>query len=278
MVLEPSSEETMTHPLVEKLSSSNVASRTLLRVCFPSVRKMATFNSVTNFIALLDILRMLPGLEKLNVLHVDAEPESINHISTTAVDQGDVQLRYINIRYHPWYPLRMMQLLARAPHLVKLELYYIPREAIATIARTCRNMEQLKFRIMQRRPNEIHQLLVECPRLKSLLGQGLAVTIDNILHGPSWTCFGLKSFQCGIMGVPRLSSDEETFLKCIKRSSSLSSDDIEKEQRILKKQQESWTIQEQVLRYLAQFKDLQRLYIGFVKLPCQQRHKRLVCT
>lgn len=277
MVLESSSEETMTHPLVEQLSSSSVASWTLLKVCFPKVRKVATFNNFTNFIALLDILRMSPGLEKLHVLNIYAAPEHFTHNSTATVDQGDVQLRSISIQNHPWYPFRMTQLLARAPHLVKLEVCFIPREAIGTIARTCRNMEQLQFHVTQRCPNEIHQLLVECQRLKSLQGQGLAVTIDDILLGPSWTCLGLRIFQCGIMGVPRLSSEEETFLKCIKRNS-LSNDDIEKEQRIQEKQQESWATQEQVLRYLAQFKNLQHLDIGFVRLPCRQRHKRWICT
>ncbi|KAF9156801.1 hypothetical protein BG015_001133 [Linnemannia schmuckeri] len=276
-VLEPNSEEIVTHPFVERLSSSNVASLTLLKVCFPKVRKVTTFNNFTNFITLLTILRMLPGLEKLQVLNIYSVPETSNDNSTAAVDQGDVQLRSIYIQNHPWYPSNITQLLSRAPHLVNLEVCYIPREAISTIAQTCRNMERLQFSVTQRCFKEIHQVLVECPKLKSLQGQGLAVAINDILQGPGWTCLGLVKFQCGIMGVPRLSSEEEMFLKYIKRDS-LSSDDIEKAQRILEKQQRSWTTQEKVLRYLAQFKELQHLDIGFVKLPCRQRHKRWVCT
>ncbi|KAF8945501.1 hypothetical protein BGZ47_002503 [Haplosporangium gracile] len=99
-ILEPSPEETVTRPLVERLSSSNVASLTLLKLYFLKIRKFITLNNFTNFIALLNILRMLPGLE-LHVLNIYSAPEHSSNNSTAAVDQEDVQLRSINIQNHP---------------------------------------------------------------------------------------------------------------------------------------------------------------------------------
>ncbi|KAK3835690.1 MAG: hypothetical protein J3R72DRAFT_451081 [Linnemannia gamsii] len=273
--------EEVIHPNIERLEASNIADLAILQLCFPKVKKVAPFRRIRDFDNLLSILRMLPGLEHLHALNVYGGLHQNDHGAgdqrRTNSKEAEIQLRTLILQNHPWYPLSMSSLLARAPHLVRLEIYYIPREAIVTIAQTCRNMEHLLFSVTQRCFKEINQVLVECSRLKSLQGKGLAIMIDDMLQGQHWTCFGLQRLQCGLMGVPRLSGDEEAFLRQKKRNSRTSDDDTEKS-RILAKQQESWAIQKQVLQHLALFKDLLHLDIGFVKLPCRQHHKRFVCT
>ncbi|KAF9910542.1 hypothetical protein EC991_006360 [Linnemannia zychae] len=284
--LDQSSIVHVTHPVIERFTASNIADIALLQLCFPKVKRIQPFNRIWDFKNVLSILRMLPGLEHLQALNVYGEGErgegqrhgAADHNGGDGQETKELQLRTLIIQNHPWYPSKMSPLLARAPHLVKLEICYIPREAVATIAQTCKNLEHLFFDVTQRCSKEINQLFVALPNLKSLQGKGLAIMIDDMLQGPDWTCFGLEKLQCGIMGVPRLSSEEETFLRHVERKSPTSDDEDIKKNRIMTKQQESWAIQEQVFQHLARLKDLQLLDIGFVKLPCRQRHKRFVCT
>lgn len=118
----------------------------------------------------------------------------------------------------------------------------------------------------QRCSKEINQLLVECTKLKSLRGQGLAIKLDDLLQGPSWTCLGLESLQCGIIGVLRLSKDEEKLLDTMKDSSQHESVK-EEEQKVHERQRESWAVQGHVLQYLARLTILKYLEIGFLRLP-----------
>ncbi|KAF9126188.1 hypothetical protein BGW39_006821 [Mortierella sp. 14UC] len=284
-VPDPSLALQVIHPAIQRLDASNIADLAFLQLCLPKVKRVAPFNRIKDLDNLLSIMRMLPGLEHFHALNVYGGGGGQHHDNHGTGDHRNAdsketeifQLRTFILQNHPWYPSRMSPLLARAPHLVKLEICYIPREAIATIARACRNIEHLLFNVTQRCSKEINQLLVAFSRLKSLQGKGLAIMIDDMLQGQDWTCLGLERLQCGIMGVPRLSSEEETFLRQIKCDTP-TSDDGTKKRRMMTRQQESWAIQEQVFRHLARFKELRHLDIGFVKLPCRRSHKRFVCT
>ncbi|KAG0264726.1 hypothetical protein BGZ95_003529 [Linnemannia exigua] len=162
----------------------------------PKSKKVGPFRRIKDFDNFLSILRMLPGMEHLHALNIYGGQ---HHNDRGAGDQrrpnskeAEIQLRTLILQNHPWYPSSMSPLLARASYLVKLEVCYIPREAIATIAQPCRNMEHLVFSVTQRCSKEINQLLMECSRLKSLQGKGLAIMANDMLQGQGWSCLGLQ--------------------------------------------------------------------------------------
>lgn len=269
-------EEIITHPLLELSLAQPAPILLRLGVRFTHLKSIRKVKKFKDHGVLLSLLSVLPALEQLDVLEILESPQSENESSLDYRDDRDIDdhpLRSLNIKQHALHPLRMTRLFSRLPHLVKLEVRYIPPAAVVAIARTCKSIEQLRFSVKQRCNKEINQLLVGCPKLKSLRGQGLAINIDDLLQGPSWTCFDIESLQCGIMGVPRLSKEEEDLLKTMKKGSHQEPVKDE-EQKILEKQRESWAVQGHVLQHLACFKDLKHLDIGFLKLPHRQGHRR----
>ncbi|KAF9082119.1 hypothetical protein BGX23_012792 [Mortierella sp. AD031] len=283
----PCSAQEVVHPAIKRLSLIRIGDLLPWKLCFPGVKKIQTLRMINGFDGLKAILRTFPGLEHLHAFNFRGKNDHYHPYhddnDNERTDSGksrevDVQLRYMVFQKHQYHRWAMACFLVRMPHLVKLELRYLSREAVAAIAQTCKNLEQLRFSVQQRCSKEIHQVLVECPNLKSLQGKGFAISVDDLLQGPDWTCFELQRLQCGIMGVPRLSIEEEGFLRSINRNPQIERDIWEEEQRILEKQRASWAVQEQVLEYLARFKDLQHLDIGFVKLPCRQHHRIRICT
>ncbi|KAH7039348.1 hypothetical protein BKA57DRAFT_473504 [Linnemannia elongata] len=269
-------DEIIDHPLLELSPPLLGPSLLHLGVRFTNLKTVGGFRRLQDHGALLSLLHVLPALEQLDVLEILESPRGENVPSPDDRDDRNIDncpLRSLVIKKHALHPSRMTRLFSRMPHLVKLEVRYIPPEAVAEIARTCKSMEQLRFEVKQQCSKEINQLFVGCPKLKSLRGHSLAINIDDLLQGPNWTCFDLESLQCGVMDVPRLSKDEEDLLETMKkgpRQEPLK----QEEQRILKKQRESWAVQGQILEHFARFKNLQHLDIGFLKLPHRQGDKR----
>ncbi|KAF9924577.1 hypothetical protein FBU30_005495 [Linnemannia zychae] len=238
------------HQSIERLAAMNVVDLAQMKVCFPKVKSVAPFYNIDDFDAVLSILTMLPGLERLHILHIGNEQHqgndniNSNNPNKHTRQEIDKQLRTIIVQKQHWHPINWTRLVSWSPHLVTLEICSISPETIATIAQTCNNLQYLQFNVMQRCSKEINKILVKCSRLKSLRGRGLAIYIEDIIQGPRWTCYGLETFQCGIMGVPWLTFDEEMLLRSVQ----------------------------------PQFQELRHLDVGFLKLPCRRRHKRIVHT
>lgn len=270
-------EEIITHPLLRLSSFLTAPSLLRLGVRFTNLKTVGKFKQLKDHGVLLSLLHILPALEQLEVLETLESPRGENGTTLDYRNDRDIDnhpLRSLDIEKHALHPLRMTRLFSRMPHLVKLEVHYISPEAVTAISRTCKSMEQIRFNVKQRCNKEINQLFVGCSKLKSLRGQGLAINIDNLFQGPSWTCFDLESLPCGIMGVPRLSKDEGDFLETMKKGSH-QEPVKEEEQRVLKKQRECrGAVQGHALQQLARFKDLRHLDIGFLKLPHRQGHRR----
>ncbi|KAF9098313.1 hypothetical protein BGX29_007713 [Mortierella sp. GBA35] len=159
------------------------------------------------------------------------------------------------------------------PHLVRLELGWIPAEAVRVISQTCSStFEHVRFSLHKPCFEEMSQLLISCSKLKTCRGLGLVVRAEDMIREPFWPCLGLEELDLVIHGVPRLTRQQELFLETRKAQEPRyadyhdgdRSDDEDKEYaKIVEKQQESELVKAKVDQQLARLIHLRHLDLTF---------------
>ncbi|KAF9366606.1 hypothetical protein BGX34_000074 [Mortierella sp. NVP85] len=172
-------------------------------------------------------------------------------------------------------------LLRHLPNLQELRTSNLTHESIKALATSCKALEVLEwirdptfYSILNSSPNHknVHLLLVSCPNLRVFKGVDQHVNANDMIREPL-ACQMMEIFRCRIVGVVRLTKDEQTTLNNILAShptfqrendapgvlSMLS----EKERAVVQKHLRSREQQRQVYERLASLQCLKHLDIGF---------------
>ncbi|KAK3816126.1 MAG: hypothetical protein J3Q66DRAFT_401313 [Benniella sp.] len=172
-------------------------------------------------------------------------------------------------------------LLRQLPNLQELRTNNLTHESVKALATRCKALEVLEWirdptfhNILNSSQNHknVHLLLVSCPKLRVFKGVDQHVNANDMIREPL-ACQMIEIFRCRIVGVVRLTKDEQTTLNNILAShptfqrendaqgvlSTLS----EKERAVVQKCSRSREQQRQVYERLASLQCLKHLDIGF---------------
>ncbi|KAF9136340.1 hypothetical protein BGW39_000056 [Mortierella sp. 14UC] len=133
------------------------------------------------------------------------------------------------------FPLRLQDVkdvFTWMPFLVDLEVhdFDLDREKLLNTIKTCRKFERLQFNLVD--DGVLHEqwriFLKECPAtLKSCRGKRHVVLVeDTIDKGEGvWGCVGLKELDIEVLGVPRLTEEQEVLLEALEAEMNVNVDE-----------------------------------------------------
>ncbi|KAF9092900.1 hypothetical protein BGX23_003832 [Mortierella sp. AD031] len=275
----PSKDAVIVHHNLKRLSIGIIYGLLKVRVQFPLLDTIHLHLIEDGFRRLESLLNQFPRLEHLIAdnfmmaggLRTYGSDEDVDK----AKDKDSIEwpLKTLDIlRSRDSLPT-ISGLLGRMPHLVRLELGWIPAEAVRVISQTCSStLEHVRFSLHKPCFEEMNQLLISCSKLKTCRGLGLVVRAEDMIREPFWPCLGLEELDLVVHGVPRLTRQQELFLETRKAQEPRyddyhdgdRSDDEDKEYaKIVEKQQESELVKAKVDQQLARLIHLRHLDLTF---------------
>ncbi|KAG0380069.1 hypothetical protein BGX24_010288 [Mortierella sp. AD032] len=165
------------------------------------------------------------------------------------------------------------------PFLTMITLRELMPETAAVLAEQCKQLESLKVPDIDRSllpspigasNNFLALLLHGCPRLRHLYATRYTIHVDKLLERPI-VCRGLETFCCRIVGLKRLTPEEQAIFDTSKTATPQEEDGEEKEraEQIQEKQQHSLDQHRHFYDTFAGLTQLTNLDLGFNHLvPC----------
>ncbi|KAI8363742.1 hypothetical protein B0O80DRAFT_421431 [Mortierella sp. GBAus27b] len=225
---------------------------------------------------MLAILLLLPNLEDLflaSAYYIQEvwlpSPSSILEIP----DQG-----FKLLTLHAYNSTSLAPLLRYLPNLKELVASILSDEDFGTMAIHCRRLEFVEVRRSRESSNDaprmriqydgIHRFLLSCPTLKVFDGVELCLKAEDIVREP-WACREIESLRCRIVGVDRLTDDEQkVYDKVVEANPGLMDNTeeailglVDVEQAVVRKLKQSQEQQKQVYGALGKLAQLKLLYL-----------------
>ncbi|KAF9366605.1 hypothetical protein BGX34_000073 [Mortierella sp. NVP85] len=246
----------------------------------------------------LAILSMLPNLENLTLVgvHNDSNNDSNSSNNNTAPASASVSSHEplsetFAFRGHEsslkklFIAQKNSNLTTLLPYLTslrELRVNGLTNGSVEALATHCKNLEVLEWihnpthvpDFGNRPPirDPIRSLFVSCPNLKVFDGIERFINADDIIQDP-WVCQKIEKFRCRIVGIVRLTKDEQTILNGILAShpkfqydeavSSVLSALSNEEREVAQKHMRSREQQRLVYERLASLHHLKHLDLGF---------------
>ncbi|KAG0053428.1 hypothetical protein BGZ83_001142 [Gryganskiella cystojenkinii] len=123
-----------------------------------------------------------------------------------------VRFLFVNTILSPFRSGMEQHLLPQMNNLIQLELRLVRAPVLQAIATHCRLLERLRVDCVGYHSRQLNSLMIQCSRLKSLRGQGLAIRAMDMVQYP-WTCLGLEELECALKGIPVLTPKEKRTLE-----------------------------------------------------------------
>ncbi|KAF9089853.1 hypothetical protein BGX29_011819 [Mortierella sp. GBA35] len=256
------------HTALERIRVNEICDLLRAQVAFPNLKIFGPIGEVIDLRQFLLILKSFPVLEHLEVLSLRGQDSLRDSRLPIEKEQPDWKnLKTLILRLNLFRPLNMTRILAKMPHLVRIEIRSLTPDSLVHIGENCRNLEHIRFNLPRPCYKETNQLFIGCPNLRSIQGLGIAVLAEDMIKekGPRWTCLRLQKFHCEIHGIPRLDPDQEAQLK----AKSADPDDST-QQYLIEQHQRSLSVQRQVYQQLARLTNLRCLDVGFPKRRYRQ--------
>ncbi|GJJ72433.1 hypothetical protein EMPS_04790 [Entomortierella parvispora] len=178
----------------------------------------------------------------------------------------------------PFRQSALFVLLPQMTNVTRLHLGKINRDIMKCIIDIPLSLlEELSLCARQDCSDELVTLVTTtCPRLRVLKGQGLAMAATKIFHKP-WICTELRELQCSVVGIPRLTEQQEEVMAAGPPPDVKVEDRGKSEQDawtprhmkysgLMKLQERSRHIQRRVFARFAQLRQLRILDIGDSRL------------
>jgi hypothetical protein len=247
----------------------------------------------------LTIISMLPNLENLTLVGVHDDSNSNTSNNTTFPTSASASSHEppsslpetFAFRGHEsslkklFIAQKNSNLTTLLPHLTnlrELRVNGLTNGSVEALATHCKNLEVLEWihnpthvRDFGNRPptrDLIHSLFVSCPSLKVFDGIERFINADDIIQD-QWACQKIEKFRCRIVGIVRLTKDEQTILNGILAShpkfqydeavSSVLSALSNEEREVAQKHMRSLEQQRLVYERLASLQHLKHLDLGF---------------
>ncbi|KAF9929087.1 hypothetical protein FBU30_001873 [Linnemannia zychae] len=227
------------------VNHSSLWSPSILTASMPSLVSLQ-IESVIAIRDLLAILKNLPSLQELKI-QWDNSPSSLNN--TFEQEQSRLQKIHIHDLWMVYTPDFITYILPLLPDLTDISIKYMVPSFAAIIPTRYRNLRSFRQPdpVITISPetasprytlNVVGILLENCPHLVEFDGIEYKIEADYLLDHP-WVCTKLEILRCQIVGVHRLSEEEEMdyiqgelFLKINKPLSIEEAAAIEKHKRL----------------------------------------------
>ncbi|KAG0225683.1 hypothetical protein B0O80DRAFT_434473 [Mortierella sp. GBAus27b] len=224
-----------------------------------------------------DILSLCPNLEHLALHNIGADYVPPKELESASSDQGS------NLKkLHVLETDNLEPLLHHIPNLKELVVGYLFNETFRAVATCCRDLEVLEWRrdpayinASSSEPEEedaLHQLLASCSNLRVFNGIERVIMAKNCIQEP-WACMGIEKLRCRIVGVTRLTYEEQTIYDRLlstnvihhqeELTTAVLSGLTEEERGVVLKSYNSREQQRWVYKRLASLERLKHLDIGF---------------
>ncbi|KAF9366604.1 hypothetical protein BGX34_000072 [Mortierella sp. NVP85] len=219
-------------------------------------------------------LMLLPNLEHLMLMGI--RDHSGPEVQTFHGQGSSLTRLHVHV-FHKLEPL-----LRHLPKLRELKVNYLSDEDFKVLATTCRNLEVLEWiqnppyidETTRKRPEHdvLHQFLVACPSLKVFDGIERFIKADDMIREP-WACQGIEKLRCRIVGVERLTKDEQVIYNRMIEANPLCQDEAmaglistingDEERSVMLKRRRSQEQQRRVYERLANLGQLKHLDLGY---------------
>ncbi|KAF9130465.1 hypothetical protein BGW39_003053 [Mortierella sp. 14UC] len=176
----------------------------------------------------LNLLEFLPGLEQLTIASILPRLENSSDPEEFTRNKKHGRLQGLHITHPAHTVTRALDetlaslILPCAPFLTEITLRVLMPETAAVLAEQCKQLESLTVLDSAYSPSSTSSdvrtnappdnfpvlLLHGCPRLKRFLVTRHTIHIDKLLEKPI-VCHELEAFCCRIVGVERLTSEEQ---------------------------------------------------------------------
>ncbi|KAF9152562.1 hypothetical protein BG015_005083 [Linnemannia schmuckeri] len=258
-----------------KLSSSCGLLRS--RTIYPYVTKSGTYIRVRCAMDLGRVLYVFPSALSLQIWGINNSSQ-IGHLQddvdwkcpppffeTWGRDHAMVKdLAFVYVDLSP--SAEMNAVYAQMPLLTRMKLKHCSLDGttLTTFSRYFKNLEYIEFNLNEPYSKELLDLLVGCPKLKCCVGKGHVVMADDIVDSPEWTCRELERLDIVVVGVPRLTEQQEELLDRMQDQGRLElvQATTTEEQEALDRRRESYAIQRKVYQRLGRHKKLHGCYLG----------------
>ncbi|KAK3816096.1 MAG: hypothetical protein J3Q66DRAFT_192325 [Benniella sp.] len=210
----------------------------------------------------LTILSLLPNLRHLELTDVRDDGTTL---SPTIPDVPALPARGFDLTTLQISDCHNLEtFLHHLPNLRILKVNNFSNEAFEALAACCKNLQVLEWMHnptcvndrLQGRPefDGLHKFLVSCSTLKVFDGIERFVNAEDMIREP-WACQGIEKLRCRIVGVVRLTKDEQA----IYEKPSTSDETIAVLQTLLQSREQQGLVYER----LASLKHLKHLDLGF---------------
>ncbi|KAF9180693.1 hypothetical protein BGZ51_006042 [Haplosporangium sp. Z 767] len=221
---------------------------------------------------LFTFLTFLPNLERLYLARLLDSPnngpdniETVILSLTPEVLNAGTHLKILHIGYK----IGLLPLLQFLPNLTELGVDIWDEPFIEAVVTHCKKIEVIKTTFDSPFVNDrsrasqdpVNRLLVSYPKLRVLGAFLNYIHADELIQQP-WVCKGLEKFRCRIVGIERLSSNEQTIYDRVVApgyTKGLSAD----EAAIVQKFERGREQQRQVYDRLASLTNLKELVLGY---------------
>ncbi|KAF9099896.1 hypothetical protein BGX23_009751 [Mortierella sp. AD031] len=263
----------LVHPSLTRMSIDDPSGLLQSRVKFPNVRTVNVSVFLPNNLGLQRFLKVFPLVGQLEARRVNSGSREVGNDEEEFEVQSEHRiprpcLIKTLVAYNVWsLSDRIDRVFSQMDFLVRLDVDWIGPRALKVIGRVCKSLEYARFDLRTRCSQELVGLFIGCPKLKECLGHGHAILADDIIGSAEWTCIGIKKLEIDVVGVLRLSLEEETTLSTWRLvGNSFMSD---KEQDAMDLQLFSYAIQRQVYERLGRLKELEEICFGPHSSPKQ---------
>ncbi|GJJ69323.1 integrator complex subunit 7 [Entomortierella parvispora] len=150
--------------------------------------------------------------------HTERPPSSLpSSAETWAVTKGiELPVRELALRLKRFRPLPdIVDAIQDMPFLTQVEFGgNLGTEVLERLTWHCPKLQRLKVTKFRGRSSlAICLLLRSCKDLISIQGPDLVLRAVDVVKSQPWVCTGMQEFSCRILGVPRLTDQEEIYLE-----------------------------------------------------------------
>ncbi|KAF9907756.1 hypothetical protein EC991_010626 [Linnemannia zychae] len=191
----------------------DITSLTRAGIKLPAIKRIDPTIKFRTLAYLWVLLRAFPTLEYLDAMET---PSSVarygdNLDPATLKPTSTLRLKILILSHgSARFGAGVGELLEVMPMLTRLELGIVPASALASMARNCRNLEHLRFNIVQGEGHkELNTLLEACSKLRVCRGKGHEILAQDFVNEHRWTCLDLQELDLKIVSVPRMTAAQE---------------------------------------------------------------------
>ncbi|KAF9136343.1 hypothetical protein BGW39_000059 [Mortierella sp. 14UC] len=204
------------------------------RIRFSRITRIDRSIPVKNAYELRQLLWTFPALQLFESEYELGERVPLR--ADEVVHEGrNYPIRSLSIYTSSFFMSDLDSVIAQMPLLERLEISggSFDGSVLTELARTCSNLRYAQFDVSEECSQQLNALFVGCSKLKECLGKGHRVRVEDVINGPEWTCHGVEKVDLKIVGIPRLSSEQEEALEMVDQQ------ETEEGRRLLELREES---------------------------------------